>query len=56
MTSSVDGVEHHVRVVSTIRVFAAGDIGRHRRGFEFLPPSHDFFSPAFLTLSGTREE
>ena len=31
MASSVDGVQHHVRVVSTIRVFAAGDISRHRR-------------------------
>ena len=31
MTSSVDGVQHHVRVVSTIRVLAAGDISGHRR-------------------------
>jgi hypothetical protein len=30
MASPVDGVQHHVRVVGTIRVFAAGDIGRRR--------------------------
>src|SRR6266851_2994119 len=31
MTSSVDGVQHHVRVVSTLGVFGAGDVGGHRR-------------------------
>ena len=31
MPSASDGVEHHGRVVSTMRVFAAGDIRGHRR-------------------------
>ena len=41
MASSPDAVEHHGRVVGTIRVFETGDIRRHRRfnGFRSAPVS-----------------
>lgn len=43
MASSPEGVKHYGRVVSTVRVFAAGDIGRHRGfggvGFAPVPSS-----------------
>ena len=37
MAASLDRVEHHGRVVSTVRVFAAGDIRRDRRSIGFGP-------------------
>ena len=54
VAASLDGVEHDGRVVSTVRVFAAGDVRRHRR-FDRLRCAAVSAAPTSRPTSGRRK-